>query len=89
MNDMAHRRVQVECGRRHRIARLARPDRRARLGQPRSGRPVDRPVHTAATQQGLVGGGDDGVHVLHGDVTEHHVDISHGPSMPPHPGLGK
>jgi hypothetical protein len=38
---------------------------------------MDRPVHSAATEQGLVGGGDDGIHVLHGDVTEHHLDNGH------------
>lgn len=46
-------------------------------------------VHSAATKRGLVRGGDDGVHVLHGDVAEHDLDSGHGPTMPPQPLPGK
>jgi len=48
VDDVAHRRVKVKCGRRYRVARLAWPDRCARYGQPRPGRSVDRPVYSTA-----------------------------------------
>jgi transposase len=41
---------------------------------------VDLMVSTA-----IFAAGDDGVHVLHGDVAEHDLDSGHSPSMPPQP----
>jgi hypothetical protein len=68
---MAHRRVKIKGRRRHCLARLAWSDRRASLGQPRPRSAVDRPVHAATTQQGLVRRRNDGVNALRGDVTQH------------------
>lgn len=53
VDDVAHWRVKIKGRRRHRIAWLAWPDRRARLGQARPRGPVNRPVHSATTQQAL------------------------------------
>jgi hypothetical protein len=42
---------------------------------------MDRPVYSAAAEQRLVRDGDDGVHVLDGDVSWYDLDSDHGPNM--------
>jgi hypothetical protein len=62
------------------------------LEQFRSGRPVDRPVDTAASEQRRVGGVDDGVDVLLCDVAPHEAQLRRHLAtvpLPPGPSPGR
>src|SRR5690606_7802492 len=63
------------------VGQLGAPQLHALLEQPWTGGAVDRAVDPAPTQEGGVGGVDDGVDVLAGDVALHCFD-THGPIVP-------
>src|SRR5690606_25687219 len=63
------------------VGQLGAPQLHALLEQPWTGGAVDRAVDPAPTQEGGVGGVDDGVDVLAGDVALHGFD-THDPIVP-------
>ncbi len=81
VNDMAYWWVQVEswCG--DCVAGIAGCERGTCLRQSRSCRTMNRPIYTAATQQRLIGGGNDGIDVLASDITKHNFDHGHTSMM--------
>jgi hypothetical protein len=76
VDDVTHRRIEVECRGRHRVAGLAGCNSGAGLGQARSGGPMDGAIDTAATEQGLVRGRHDRVNTFLRDITLN--DLNHG-----------
>jgi hypothetical protein len=78
---------QAEARRGFGIAGVAPTEQPAGLQKLRSCCPVDRSIHPTATQKGPVGGIDDRIDLLDGDVTGHQLDVKIVGALRCHPNL--